>query len=111
MAVGDVIRRLACKAALELMVSCSLCSLSQLGVCCLNGVEVIAHSLASILENLDFNSCILGVDFRNAFNQVSRSAMIDLVSYIILWYLGIYNLTSNPVRLFGGLVLNFGPWG
>ena len=81
MAVGDLIRRLACKLVLARVKSDLLPMFlpNQLGVGCPNGAEAIAHSLASSIEDLPPSSCILQVDFQNAFNLVSRTAMITLV--------------------------------
>jgi hypothetical protein len=66
MAVGETLRRLACKVALN-SISAELPSFfrpSQLGVGTPYGVEAIVHSVAKSLEKLRPNECILQVDLR-----------------------------------------------
>jgi hypothetical protein len=81
LAVGDTLRRLACKLALTL-ISADIGPLFQpfqLGVGCPNGSDTIIHSVASRLESLSYDECILQVDFSNAFNMVDRATFIRLV--------------------------------
>jgi hypothetical protein len=48
------------------------------GVGCKGGVEVVAHSLRDTLEKYkDSNLGLLKIDFRNAFNEVSRTHFIE----------------------------------
>jgi Reverse transcriptase (RNA-dependent DNA polymerase) len=80
MAVGETLRRLACKLALTL-ISGDIQNVflpQQLGVGTPNGSEAIIHSVATILENLHDDNFILQVDFSNAFNLVSRTKFIEL---------------------------------
>jgi hypothetical protein len=81
MAVGDTFRRLSCKLALLLVNSefSSFFQPTQFGVGCPNGTDSIIHSIASTMEHLKDDECILQVDFSNAFNLVDRLTFIRLV--------------------------------
>ncbi len=81
MAVGDTLRRLACKVALS-TVKASLNDIflpDQFGVGCRNGADAIIHSLATSMETLEEDECILQIDFNNAFNLVNRNKFMDLI--------------------------------
>jgi hypothetical protein len=81
LAVSDRFRRLACKLALTLITADigPLFQPFQLGVGCPNTADTIIHSVASTLESLCLDECILQVDFSNAFNMVDRATFIRLV--------------------------------
>ena len=81
MAVGETLRRLACKLALMLIVDDMppVFLPQQLGVGTPNGAESIIHSVAEMMENLADDEAILQVDFTNAFNLVSRTVFMRLV--------------------------------
>ena len=82
-AVGEVIRRLAGKCALA-AISDNVENVflpNQFGVCVSGGAESIIHSTNSHLERLKSNEnyAVLQIDFKNAFNLVSRQCIFDTV--------------------------------
>jgi hypothetical protein len=82
LAVGDTLRRLACKLALTL-IKVDIPAVfhpHQYGVGLPNGAETIIHSVASAMENLADDENILQIDFSNAFNLVSRDEFINLIN-------------------------------
>lgn len=81
MAVGETLRRLACKLALLVHFDkdTSILKPHQYGVGVPNGAEAIVHSVASIQETLADDEGILQIDFTNAFNLVNRDRMFALV--------------------------------
>lgn len=81
MAVGETLRRLACKLALTMVKSevSDLLLPYQLGVGTPQGTEAIVHALSKTLETLEEDEAILQIDFANAFNLVSRDIMMELV--------------------------------
>ena len=81
MAVGETLRRLACKLALSSIKTDipTFFHPQQLGVGTANGAEAIVHSVAAALENLEVDESILQIDFANAFNLVSRERIFELV--------------------------------
>lgn len=92
MAVGDTLRRLCCKMALE-KVSKDVQPLlrpRQLGVGTILGCEAIIHSVAAAMENLQSDQTILQIDFSNAFNLVSREMVFEVVEQLPL----LHNLVS-----------------
>ena len=76
LACGDPIRRLVAKCfcvAGKEEISQAFAG-RNFGVGCKGGVEVVAHSLRSTLKQYeDSDMALLKIDFRNAFNEVSRS--------------------------------------
>jgi hypothetical protein len=98
LAVGDRFRRLACKLALTLIAADigPLFQPFQLGVGCPNGADTIIHSVASSLENLFLDECILQVDFSNAFNMVHRATFIRLVKIHFPQISNITNFLYQP---------------
>jgi hypothetical protein len=82
MAVGETLRRLACKLALTIISSDigPYFQPTQLGVGCPNGTDTIIHGIASTMESLLDDECILQIDFKNAFNMVDRKSYMNLVN-------------------------------
>ena len=83
-AVGNVMRRLACKCALKSVgdqVPSKLLP-NQFGVCIQGGAESIIHSVNSVLQSLKNSEdyAVLQIDFKNAFNMVDRQHMFDVVA-------------------------------
>jgi hypothetical protein len=80
-AVGEVFRRLVGKCLCKLTATKAkeLFAPHQFGVACPGGVEKVVHKMRAILgdhwEDEDF--VILKVDMKNAFNMVSRQAVMD----------------------------------
>lgn len=105
MAVGDTLRRLACKLALTLISGNIKPTFlpHQLGIGTPNGGESIIHSVAAIMEKLEHNECILQVDFTNAFNLVSREKFLELVKehFHPIWNITNYLYTSQGILRIG----------
>ena len=62
-----------------------LFSPTQLGVGVKDGCEIIVHSVISLIDiySSSTDKCLLKIDFKNAFNIVSRESIISQVlSYI-----------------------------
>ena len=80
-AVGEIFRRLAgkCVCALSSSKASTLFSPHQFGVACPRGVEEIVHKMRTIVADHwhDDDFVILKVDMKNAFNAVSRQAVLD----------------------------------
>jgi len=98
-AVGDTIRRLVGKALLSTAVArgeVSSLQPLQLSVSCQNGMEFIALGVQSIVDTHhdDCPWAILHLDLKNAFNSVSRDAILpgtlthtpSLVHYLAFAY-------------------------
>ena len=81
-AVGEVIRRMAGKGACTLTKNKAADYFAplQFGVACPGGTEKIIHHLRGVIEQhwMDPDFAILKVDMHNAFNLVSRQAIVDL---------------------------------
>ena len=80
-AIGEVLRRLTSR-CLCAMVKCKgadYFSPHQLGVACPGGAETMVHSLRACVDRHweDDDFVVLKVDLRNAFNNVSRQAVLD----------------------------------
>ena len=83
-AIGNVWRRICSKLLISLssdQISAFSTSNSQFGVGCPLGAEIMVHSTRMILQakSQDPNFVILKIDFRNAFNCVSRSVFLNYV--------------------------------
>ena len=80
-AVGETIRRLTgkCMCALVKDKATEFFQPLQLGVACHAGAEKVAHALRGCIEEhwMDEDFVVLKVDMRNAFNIVSRQAVLD----------------------------------
>ena len=77
-AVGEVLRRLVAKvisSSVNATIAKSLCPL-QLGVSTKGGCEAIVHAAGLALAHLE-DHWALSVDFRNAFNSISRTHMLE----------------------------------
>jgi hypothetical protein len=96
-ASGDVVRRVTAKVLLRSVndTARDLLFPSQLGVAVRNGLEATVHSWRELMHKHknDPNICALKIDLDNAFNQVSRNAMLDEVLehfpdlYRFAWFL------------------------
>ena len=71
----------------------------QLGVACRAGAEKIAHGVRRCIEEhwMDEDFVFFKVDTRNAFNVVSRQAVLDECSTFFPGYLG----AMGPTPCFG----------
>ena len=80
-AVGETIRRLTgkCMCALVKDKASEFFQPLQLGVACHAGAEKVAHALRRCIDEhwMDKDFVVLKVDMRNAFNIVSRQAVLD----------------------------------
>ena len=80
-AVGEVLRRITSKCLCHLIRvrAADFFQPLQLGVACPQGVEKIVHYLQSCIEDhcSDKDFVVLKVDMTNAFNLVSRQAILD----------------------------------
>ena len=68
-----------------------LLSPTQLGVGVNGGCEIIVHSVRSLIDiySSSNDKCLLKIDFKNAFNQISRESIISQVAK----YTGLLNWT------------------
>ena len=83
-AVGETIRRLVSK-CLNTAVrreAESILAPTQLGVGVRGGCEIAIHTVRSVIDSKgdDSKTCLLKVDFKNAFNLISRQIVIDQVT-------------------------------
>jgi hypothetical protein len=105
-AVGEVMRRLVSKIAARRLLpkAAKLLNPLQLGVGTPNGTEGLIHGLNRILASAsDPSLVILAVDFKNAFNEVSRQDMVDQVAKEFPEILQWVNLTyACEALLFSG---------
>ena len=80
-AIGEVLRRLTsrCLCAMVKSKAADYFSPHQLGVACPGGAETMVHSLRACVDRHweDDDFVVLKVDLRNAFNNVSRQAVLD----------------------------------
>ena len=80
-AVGESLRRLVgkCLCAAVKTKAAEFFKPFQFGVACSFGAEKIAHGLRACIENhwLDVDFVVLKVDMKNAFNMVSRQALLS----------------------------------
>ncbi|KAL5482271.1 hypothetical protein EMCRGX_G022577 [Ephydatia muelleri] len=80
-AVGEVLRRITSKCLCHLIrvKAADFFQPLQLGVTCPQGVEIIVHHLRSCIKDhcSDKDIVVLKVDMTNAFNLVSRQAVLD----------------------------------
>ncbi|KAL5477904.1 hypothetical protein EMCRGX_G024759 [Ephydatia muelleri] len=80
-AVGEVLRRLTSKCVCHLIKhkAAEFFHSFQFGVACPRGAEIILHSLRCCFDDhwADNNFVVLKVDMTNAFNLVSRQAVLD----------------------------------
>ena len=80
-AVGEVIRRLTsrlCCAAIHSFLPDTFLPYNQVGVGVCGGLEAAVHSIRQCLSSLgdDPNLCCIKLDFKNAFNECSRSSFL-----------------------------------
>ncbi len=102
-AVGCTLRRLIAKIAGVLVRSdiVELLSPSQLGFGVPGGAEAAIHSARIYLENLDHQSSVVKLDFRNAFNSIRRDKMLSAVSlYCPCLFHYVYSSYSSSSHLF-----------
>ena len=107
-AVGETIRRLTgkCMCALVKDKATEFFQPLQLGVACHAGAEKVAHALRGCIEEhwMDEDFVVLKVDMKNAFNIVSRQAVLDecatffpeLLSWVS-WSYGTHPLLWHPL--------------
>ena len=103
--VGETLRRLVgkCLCRITKMKASDFFSPHQLGVACPYGVEKIVHGLRICIEEHvnDKDFVVMKIDLRNAFNLVSRQALLDECrahfSEIFQWAAGCYG--DHPLLL------------
>eukprot|EP00731_Ephydatia_muelleri_P021996 Em0014g587a len=103
-AVGETIRRLTgkCMCALVKDKATEFFQPLQLGVACRAGAEKVVHALRGCIEEhwMDEDFVVLKVDMRNAFNIVSRQAVLDecatLIPELLPWVSWCYG--THPLR-------------
>ena len=82
-AVGETFRRLVSKCLNSAIrrEAATILSPLQLGVGVRGGCEIAIHSVRSIIDSLgaDESTCLLKIDFKNAFNLISRQTVLDQV--------------------------------
>eukprot|EP00731_Ephydatia_muelleri_P002958 Em0001g2958a len=109
-AVGETIRRLTgkCMCALVKDKATEFFQPLQLGVACHAGAEKVAHALRGCIEEhwMDEDFVVLKVDMRNAFNIVSRQAVLDECATFfpellpwVSWCYGTHPLLWHPLVL------------
>ena len=80
-AVGEALRRLVgkCVCAVEKSKASDFFAPYQFGVACAAGAEMVIHGLRSCMDDhwTDENFTVLKIDMRNAYNLVSRQALLD----------------------------------
>ena len=107
-AVGETIRRLTgkCMCALVKDKATEFFQPLQLGVACRAGAEKVAHALRGCIEEhwMDEDFVVLKVDMRNAFNIVSRQAVLDQCATFfpellpwVSWCYGTHPLLWHPL--------------
>ena len=107
-AVGETIRRLTgkCMCALVKDKATEFFQPLQLGVACRAGAEKVAHALRGCIEEhwMDEDFVVLKVDMRNAFNIVSRQAVLDECATFfpellpwVSWCYGTHPLLWHPL--------------
>eukprot|EP00731_Ephydatia_muelleri_P011926 Em0006g820a len=109
-AVGEVLRRLTskCLCAIVKSKASEFFNPYQYGVVCPSGVEKIIHSLRSSIDDHwfdeDFN--VAKVDLRNAFNLVSRNAVLENCAEFFpeifpwtLWCYGVHPKLWHPMGM------------
>ena len=111
-AVGETLRRLVSKCAAFKFTPLVVDTLvpSQLGVGVRGGVEIALHSVRAILDDPAIDQddkWVLQIDFKNAFNQISREAIFKEVREVIpqlsSWVEKAYG--SQPFLHFGSALL------
>ena len=92
-AVGETFRRLVSKCLNSAIrkEAASILSPLQLGVGVRGGCEIAIHSLRSVVDKLgsDDRTCLMKIDFKNAFNVISRQTVLNQVHSLfpgILWW-------------------------
>ena len=109
-AVGEVRRRLTskCLCAIVKSKASEYFSPYQYGVVCPSGVEKIIHSLRSCIDGhwFDEDFTVAKVDLRNAFNLVSRSAVLENCAEFFpeifswtLWCYGVHPKLWHPMGM------------
>ena len=82
-AVGETFRRLVSKCLNSAIrkEAASILSPLQLGVGVRGGCEIAIHSLRSVVDKLgsDDRTCLMKIDFKNAFNVISRQTVLNQV--------------------------------
>ena len=104
-AVGETLRRLVgkCLCRITKMKASDFFSPHQLGITCPYGVEKIVHGLCICIEEHvnDNDFVLIKIDLRNAFNLVSRQALLDECrahfSELFQWAAGCYG--DHPLLL------------
>ena len=89
-AIGEIFYRIAAYRAQHYIQGAAKTILQpiQLGVAVSGGCESIIHNLQHILELEDHPTAALAIDFKNAFNTISRKAMLEaLYSHPQLQYI------------------------
>ena len=80
-AVGEALRRLVgkCVCVVEKSKASDFFAPYQFGVACAAGAEKVIHGLRSCMDDhwTDENFTVLKIDMRNAYNLVSRQALLD----------------------------------
>lgn len=119
-ACGETFRRLLAKCILSKhskTLATTLCSWGQFGVGVQGGLEYVVHALRSLRSSLASVSSneeppeLLGVtlDFRNAFNSVSREFMLraiaDLAPALLPYYLAAYGSHSRLYFKAGDIII------
>ena len=111
-AVGEVLRRLAGKCICKQLVEKAhgILTPHQFGVACPGGVEQVIHHMRATVEEswpLESDFVILKVDMSNAFNTVSRQAVLDeCASHIpeilpwVSWCYGSHPFLWHPLGRF-----------
>eukprot|EP00731_Ephydatia_muelleri_P007475 Em0003g1723a len=107
-AVGEVLRRLTgkCLCTLTKHTDTEFFQPLQLGVACPSGTEKVIHGLRTCMEEHweDDDFAVVKVDMRNAFNLVSRQALLDQCAIHFpellpwtSWCYGSHPLLWNPL--------------